>query len=628
MKRKNAKVMSVSKGPMKGIILTVLLGTTLYLPGLASADDISNTTITNKIIHLFGGEHVSNVQVGTGAALMVLDGTLDTIHVYDGGMVKTMQDGLAAENITVDDGIYMAAGNSITNNVVMNDHSSVLLGHTATIDNCTNNGGIYAVGSSKTKTKNLTLNGGKVELSNTTANTATLYDDVENYTLEGTSNLNGGTIDLANDYELPTTDLDLSKVTGTLRTGSYRTLTIDNLNGNGTTFLLRTDLASEQNGDKIVVNKASAGSGGIIDVVDDSSVTQQEVLGKKALLVVDDKSGVTNWKAGSTLGKGGLWEYTPTIKKGDEIGKGDDNWYLTNIDKEKSAVSTARIEGTASDYALWRDALINDSLRGRLGDLRNNDEKAGIWARFKTGKNSGDDFSGSYQTYQVGFDSKKGNSIYGVALDRTTGSSDQHYSESDQNMNAFSAYITNYHPSGAYSDLVLRAGRLKSDINMSGLYDDHYSTSAWGYGLSYELGKKITAPSGWFIEPQGQISFGYLKSGNFTSDKDVLLHRDATKSVIGRIGFTAGRNINKDVSFYLKGNLFHDFSGKTDVTLSTAGATPLTEETDFGGTWTEVGLGTNVKLSNKTYLYGDISKTFGGTIKKKWQANVGLRWTF
>ena len=41
------------------------------------------------------------------------------------------------------------------------------------------------------------------------------------------------------------------------------------------------------------------------------------------------------------------------------------------------------------------------------------------------------------------------------------------------------------------------------------------------------------------------------------------------------------------------------YFGKTNVTLSTPGAQSLTEETDFGG-----------------------------TIKKQWQANIGLRWSF
>ena len=46
------------------------------------------------------------------------------------------------------------------------------------------------------------------------------------------------------------------------------------------------------------------------------------------------------------------------------------------------------------------------------------------------------------------------------------------------------------------------------------------------------------------------------------------------------------------------------------------------------GNWFELGLGGNVKLAKETYFYGDVSKTFGGDIKKKWQVNAGVRFTW
>lgn len=47
----------------------------------------------------------------------------------------------------------------------------------------------------------------------------------------------------------------------------------------------------------------------------------------------------------------------------------------------------------------------------------------------------------------------------------------------------------------------------------------------------------------------------------------------------------------------------------------------------YGDTWFELGLGTNIKLSDNSYFYGDIENGFGD-IKKKWQINAGVRFNF
>lgn len=48
----------------------------------------------------------------------------------------------------------------------------------------------------------------------------------------------------------------------------------------------------------------------------------------------------------------------------------------------------------------------------------------------------------------------------------------------------------------------------------------------------------------------------------------------------------------------------------------------------LGGGWCEVGLGTNINLSDTTHLYFDIEKTFGAEIATTWQWNAGMRWSF
>ena len=50
--------------------------------------------------------------------------------------------------------------------------------------------------------------------------------------------------------------------------------------------------------------------------------------------------------------------------------------------------------------------------------------------------------------------------------------------------------------------------------------------------------------------------------------------------------------------------------------------------TRTGGGWWEVGVGTNLNLSDATHLYFDVEKTYGGNVATPWQWNAGVRWSF
>ena len=49
---------------------------------------------------------------------------------------------------------------------------------------------------------------------------------------------------------------------------------------------------------------------------------------------------------------------------------------------------------------------------------------------------------------------------------------------------------------------------------------------------------------------------------------------------------------------------------------------------DFGDTWLSLQLGGTSKLSNNSFAYANVEKTFGGDIKMDWRADVGVRFTF
>lgn len=49
---------------------------------------------------------------------------------------------------------------------------------------------------------------------------------------------------------------------------------------------------------------------------------------------------------------------------------------------------------------------------------------------------------------------------------------------------------------------------------------------------------------------------------------------------------------------------------------------------DSQGTWCTLGLGGTYRTSHRTYLYGNVERSFGGDLQKKWQVNVGAQYQF
>ncbi len=75
-------------------------------------------------------------------------------------------------------------------------------------------------------------------------------------------------------------------------------------------------------------------------------------------------------------------------------------------------------------------------------------------------------------------------------------------------------------------------------------------------------------------------------------------------------------------------NAYREFLGKEKMFLRAANGEIMDYETDYKENWFELGIGGSVKLAEKTYLYGDVLKSFGGDIKKKWQLNLGMKYTW
>ena len=416
------------------------------------------------------------------------------------------------------------------------------------------------------------------------------------------------------------------------------TLTVSDYSGEDGNFIMDTDLNSQLNGDKITIVSAATGTT-YVQVKDASLVNGVEVIGNKNLLLITDASENAKF-AGKNLNAGGLWDVTPTIKNGLEavdaagnsVGSADE-WYLTKLEKVINNDTETLLDAADSSYALWRNT--NDSLRQRLGDLRYRNDKTdgdGIWARYTGGRFGSGDFAGRYNMYQLGYDkADNAKSTYGFAIDSGTGRSDYSFGSGKDKLWAGSLYGTWYGEGGSYTDVVARVGQFDTDIKSYGDYPDKANAKSHAYSLSVEYGKTIelNKQAGTFIEPQVQFIAGNLGSSSYTTDRGNNVYLGGINSYIGRIGFIAGQKTPDGNDVYFKANVLKEFGGSNrDIHMLAANGETLSTSKDYADTWFELGLGANIKLGKTSHFYGDIERSFGADIQKKWQVNAGVRFEF
>ena len=416
------------------------------------------------------------------------------------------------------------------------------------------------------------------------------------------------------------------------------TLTVSDYSGEDGNFIMDTDLNSQLNGDKITIVSAATGTT-YLQVKDASLVNGVEVIGNKNLLLITDASENAKF-AGKNLNAGGLWDVTPTIKNGLEavdaagnsVGSADE-WYLTKLEKVINNDTETLLDAADSSYALWRNT--NDSLRQRLGDLRYRNDKTdgdGIWARYTGGRFGSGDFAGRYNMYQLGYDkADNAKSTYGFAIDSGTGRSDYSFGSGKDKLWAGSLYGTWYGEGGSYTDVVARVGQFDTDIKSYGDYPDKANAKSHAYSLSVEYGKTIelNKQAGTFIEPQVQFIAGSLGSSSYTTDRGNNVYLGGINSYIGRIGFIAGQKTPDGNDVYFKANVLKEFGGSNrDIHMLAANGETLSTSKDYADTWFELGLGANIKLGKTSHFYGDIERSFGADIQKKWQVNAGVRFEF
>ena len=423
---------------------------------------------------------------------------------------------------------------------------------------------------------------------------------------------NGAAVNVTKDVDKVNIDtIKLTDSTVNLQ-GSNQNVNVNKYDGNGTvtTSSLQNKLkigdkatnatlkveGSGEIGDQILAGKAT---------LEDLAGTAKKVDGKTASDVVETQDGIIAGKMFAKVTDGKI--DASTVKRA--------------IQQHNQAVSSM----ANLSLMTWRQE--NNDMNKRLGEVRASEGSQGIWARMARGqsKYGQQGIKNQYNYYQLGYDTKISDDwILGGAFTYTDGDSSYTNGSGTNKHTGFAVYGSNLRDDGSFIDLIAKYAHMKNDFDVNGgVGSGDYSTN--GLSFSAEYGKRFHQ-EGYWIEPQAELTYGRVSSADFMTKNGASVHQDSMDSLVGRLGFSLGKDI-KQGNVYVRASYLYDFQGDTSVTMSKGGATtPF--KTDLGGGWWEFGVGTNLDLGHDTHFYLDVETTAGGDVDTPWQWNAGVRYSF
>ena len=464
---------------------------------------------------------------------------------------------------------------------------------------------------------------------------------------------NGAFWDVTGDSTLTKLEND-SFVNMTDGTRSGTSITAKNLSGTGT---IRMDLDWTSNGgakektehsDYIVATESATGTQAIVS---DPATMHLDAMGRDDRLyfatLTNSDAVFTSPITQQNVTKGSLYDYTigitsETTTTTDAADMMADraaadtttDWFFGTIGyTESPVVETGRINSNII-YDLTTDV---DTLNKRMGDVRNMDtDPDGWWARTTYTHQDRDSYSGHSNRFELGKDfvttRDDGSTVHQGAVFTYLRSSDS-FDNGNGKYKRYSGAL--YHTwlgnNGQYVDVIGRMGKVMGNSHtflINGTQSDS-SFGTWYQQASVETGKTYDLDDGWYFEPQAQLQYTHMNSKSYTSSDGIHHDLDSVNSFIGRLGFRLGQRINDKTSWYVKGDILHEFSGDGGIQLTSAnGLERIDYNRDGKDTWYDLGAGLTAELSPASSVWFEFERKFSGTYSNNWELNGGISWKF
>ena len=315
-------------------------------------------------------------------------------------------------------------------------------------------------------------------------------------------------------------------------------------------------------------------------------------------------------------------------------GKIGDSWTITS-DGSTVVKTNAALDAVNNFNAMtivqWRNE--GNHIVQRLGDVRDGSTTIGAWARvYGYDSSYSDNVSIDFKanSIQVGGDYRLDNTwLVGGAFSYTDGEGTFSNGSSDSDGYSLAAYLSGFFDCGAYVDVVGRAGRLSTDITAASdasVFKGSYDNTT--LSLSAEVGYHWKVNDTFYVEPQAELAYGFVKGDDFTGSNSVNIEQDDFQSLVGRLGARIGASFAEGAgTVYAHASVNNDFLGDIDYTAR-LGNVARDISADIGGTWFSYGVGAQFNTSKNLNFYGTLERSNGSEYDEDYRYSVGMSYRF
>ena len=308
----------------------------------------------------------------------------------------------------------------------------------------------------------------------------------------------------------------------------------------------------------------------------------------------------------------------------------------------------AALSGLAGHYAMWYGQLTD--LRKRLGEMRS-DTQTGLWVRgfADTARLEGfADTTFTQTTYgaSLGYDAPvfaSGNSLLAAGIQLRGVLARQNVNGSwggngDLKSAGCGLYATWLGDGGWYADAVETIDwynhRIRSTmLDGTRVRDDR---SSYGLGASLEAGRRFDFAYSnegrdfWFLEPQLELSYFWVKGGDFEASNGMEISQKDMDSLTGRAGVVLGRKFALDggdgghyIQPSVKGGVNREFLGRQKASFNGEDMTA-----NMHGTRVYYGLGVDWQAADTLRLYMQAERESGDHYTREYNVSAGVKWDF